>query len=47
MRPRYLFLLVLLALSSLGLQGQTLVIAGGMEGRQLWRPDEIDPTAAL
>jgi len=29
------------------LTGQTLVIAGGMEGRQLWRPDEIDPTAAL
>jgi 3-oxoacyl-[acyl-carrier protein] reductase len=26
--------------------GQTLVIAGGMEGRQLWRPDEIDPSAA-
>ena len=24
--------------------GQTLVIAGGMEGRQLWRPEEIDPT---
>jgi len=23
--------------------GQTLVIAGGMEGRQLWQPDEIDP----
>jgi len=23
--------------------GQTLVIAGGMEGRQLWRPEEIDP----
>jgi 3-oxoacyl-[acyl-carrier protein] reductase len=22
--------------------GQTLVIAGGMEGRQLWRPEEID-----
>ena len=22
--------------------GQTLVIAGGMEGRQLWSPDEID-----
>jgi 3-oxoacyl-[acyl-carrier protein] reductase len=24
--------------------GQTLVIAGGMEGRQLWRPGEIDPS---
>jgi 3-oxoacyl-[acyl-carrier protein] reductase len=23
--------------------GQTLVVAGGMEGRQLWRPEEIDP----
>ena len=23
--------------------GQTLVIAGGMEGRQLWQPQEIDP----
>jgi 3-oxoacyl-[acyl-carrier protein] reductase len=23
--------------------GQTLIIAGGMEGRLLWRPDEIDP----
>lgn len=23
--------------------GQTLVIAGGMEGRLLWRPEEIDP----
>jgi 3-oxoacyl-[acyl-carrier protein] reductase len=23
--------------------GQILVIAGGMEGRQLWRPEEIDP----
>jgi 3-oxoacyl-[acyl-carrier protein] reductase len=22
--------------------GQTLVIAGGMEGRQIWQPDEID-----
>lgn len=22
--------------------GQTLVIAGGMEGRQLWQPDEVD-----
>jgi len=26
--------------------GQTLVIAGGMEGRQLWRPEEVDPTIA-
>lgn len=25
--------------------GQTLVIAGGMEGRQLWRPEEIDVQA--
>jgi 3-oxoacyl-[acyl-carrier protein] reductase len=24
--------------------GHTLVVAGGMEGRQLWRPEEIDPT---
>lgn len=24
--------------------GQTLVIAGGMEGRLLWQPGEIDPT---
>ncbi len=24
--------------------GQTLMIAGGMEGRLLWRPEEIDPT---
>jgi len=24
--------------------GQTLVIAGGMEGRQLWRPEEINPS---
>ena len=23
--------------------GQTLVVAGGMEGRLLWRPEEIDP----
>jgi len=23
--------------------GQSLVVAGGMEGRQLWNPDEIDP----
>ena len=26
--------------------GQTLVIAGGMEGRWLWRPEEVDPTIA-
>jgi 3-oxoacyl-[acyl-carrier protein] reductase len=26
--------------------GQTLVIAGGMEGRRLWHPDEIDPSIA-
>jgi 3-oxoacyl-[acyl-carrier protein] reductase len=26
--------------------GQTLVIAGGMEGRQLWQADEIDPSVA-
>jgi 3-oxoacyl-[acyl-carrier protein] reductase len=26
--------------------GQTLVIAGGMEGRQLWLPHEIDPAIA-
>ncbi len=26
--------------------GQTLVVAGGMEGRLLWQPDEIDPAAA-
>jgi 3-oxoacyl-[acyl-carrier protein] reductase len=26
--------------------GQTLVIAGGMEGRLLWSPEEIDPTIA-
>jgi 3-oxoacyl-[acyl-carrier protein] reductase len=25
--------------------GQTLVIAGGMEGRLVWRPEEIDPSA--
>jgi 3-oxoacyl-[acyl-carrier protein] reductase len=27
--------------------GQTLVIAGGMEGRLLWQPQEIDPTICL
>jgi len=26
--------------------GQTHVVAGGMEGRQLWRPEEIDPALA-
>jgi NAD(P)-dependent dehydrogenase (short-subunit alcohol dehydrogenase family) len=26
--------------------GQTLVIAGGMEGRRLWHPEEIDPAIA-
>ena len=26
--------------------GQTLVVAGGMEGRLLWQPEEIDPPAA-
>jgi 3-oxoacyl-[acyl-carrier protein] reductase len=26
--------------------GQTIVIAGGMEGRLLWQPDEIDPSLA-
>jgi 3-oxoacyl-[acyl-carrier protein] reductase len=26
--------------------GQTLVVAGGMEGRWLWRPEEVDPTIA-
>jgi 3-oxoacyl-[acyl-carrier protein] reductase len=28
------------------LTGQTLVVAGGMEGRWLWRPDEVDPAIA-
>jgi len=28
------------------LTGQTLVIAGGMEGRLLWQPQEIDPAIA-
>jgi 3-oxoacyl-[acyl-carrier protein] reductase len=27
--------------------GQTLVIAGGMEGRWLWQPEEVDAAAAL
>ena len=26
--------------------GQTLIIAGGMEGRWLWRPEEVDPRIA-
>ena len=26
--------------------GQTLVVAGGMEGRWLWEPEEIDPLSA-
>ncbi len=26
--------------------GQTIVIAGGMEGRLLWHPEEIDPSVA-
>ena len=26
--------------------GQTHIVAGGMEGRQLWRPEEIDPALA-
>jgi len=26
--------------------GQTLVVAGGMEGRLLWQPGEIDPDIA-
>jgi len=25
--------------------GQTVVVAGGMEGRLLWQPEEIDPSA--
>ena len=28
------------------LTGQTLVIAGGMEGRLLWQSEEIDPGIA-
>jgi 3-oxoacyl-[acyl-carrier protein] reductase len=27
--------------------GQSWVIAGGMEGRWLWQPEEVDPAAAL
>lgn len=26
--------------------GQTMVIAGGMEGRLLWQPEEIDQSTA-
>ena len=26
--------------------GQTIVVAGGMEGRVLWQPDEVDPSIA-
>lgn len=26
--------------------GQTLIVAGGMEGRTLWQPEEIDPAIA-
>lgn len=28
------------------LSGQTMVVAGGMEGRWLWQPEEIDPLLA-
>jgi 3-oxoacyl-[acyl-carrier protein] reductase len=28
------------------LTGQTLIVAGGMEGRWLWQPDEINPAIA-
>jgi 3-oxoacyl-[acyl-carrier protein] reductase len=28
------------------LTGQTLVVAGGMEGRWLWQPSEVDPALA-
>jgi 3-oxoacyl-[acyl-carrier protein] reductase len=24
--------------------GQTILVAGGMEGRWLWQPEEVDPT---
>ncbi|MFN7973860.1 MAG: hypothetical protein U0166_16180 [Acidobacteriota bacterium] len=27
------------------LSGQTLTVAGGMEGRLLWEPEQIDPAA--
>jgi 3-oxoacyl-[acyl-carrier protein] reductase len=39
---------VFLASDSLArhITGQTLVIAGGMEGRTLWEPQEIDPSLA-
>ena len=38
---------VFLASDSLArhITGQTLVLAGGMEGRLLWQPEELDPTA--
>jgi 3-oxoacyl-[acyl-carrier protein] reductase len=26
--------------------GQTILVAGGMEGRWLWQPEEVDPTIA-
>jgi 3-oxoacyl-[acyl-carrier protein] reductase len=26
--------------------GQTMVVAGGIEGRWLWRPEEVDPAIA-
>jgi NAD(P)-dependent dehydrogenase (short-subunit alcohol dehydrogenase family) len=26
--------------------GETMIIAGGMEGRWLWRPEEVDPGTA-
>jgi len=26
--------------------GQTIVVAGGMECRWLWQPDQVDPTLA-
>jgi len=31
---------------SRNITGQTIVVAGGMEGRLLWQPSEIDPTVA-
>ena len=27
--------------------GQVVTVAGGMEGRWLWRPEEVDPDLAL
>jgi 3-oxoacyl-[acyl-carrier protein] reductase len=40
--------IVFLASDRLGghISGQTLVVAGGMEGRCLWQPEEIDPALA-